>query len=77
MMNNFDEMRKLGQSNLDVTAKAFGSFSKTVQTITTEMYAERATEAYKSFGINQRALKPNNSPLWCATYNAFCVSVLD
>ena len=46
MMNNFDDMQKLGQSNLDATAKALGSFSKTAQTIATEMtdYSKKSFE---------------------------------
>jgi len=37
MTNNLDEMQKLGQSNLDATAKALGSFSETARAIATEM----------------------------------------
>ena len=46
MINNFDDMQKLGQSNLDATAKALGSFSNTAQTIATEMtnYSKKSFE---------------------------------
>lgn len=37
MMNNFDDMQKLGKENLDATVKSFGVLSKSAQSIAAEM----------------------------------------
>jgi hypothetical protein len=46
MIKNFDELQKLGQSNVDAAVKAFGEWNKGVQAIAAEMtdYTKRSFE---------------------------------
>jgi hypothetical protein len=58
MTPTFEDFQKTAKDNLDATVKAFGSFTKNAQTITTEAtdYAKKAYEANtahveKLFGV--------------------------
>jgi hypothetical protein len=46
MIKNFDELQKLGQSNVDAAVKAFGEWNKGLQAIAAEMtdYTKRSFE---------------------------------
>jgi len=46
MLDNFDDLQKLGKNNLDATMKSFGACSKTVQALATEMaeYSKKSLE---------------------------------
>ncbi len=46
MIKNFDEIQKLGQSNVDAAVKAFGEWNKGLQAIAAEMtdYTKRSFE---------------------------------
>lgn len=37
MMNNFDDLQKVGKDNMDVAMKSFGAFSKGMQSIAVEV----------------------------------------
>jgi hypothetical protein len=58
MNQQFEDMQKLGKDNMDAAMKAFGTLSKSAQTIATEQvdYAKKAFEANsahveKLFGV--------------------------
>ena len=46
MLNNLDDMQKLGKNNLEVTVQSFGALSKSSQAIAVEMaeYSKKAFE---------------------------------
>jgi hypothetical protein len=46
MLGNFEEVQKMGKTNMEATTKAFGTLSKTTQAIATEMadYSKRSFE---------------------------------
>jgi hypothetical protein len=46
MMNNFDDMQKLGKNGMEATAKSFGALSKSAQAIAVEMtdYSKKSFE---------------------------------
>lgn len=46
MLNNVDDMQKLGKDNLDASMKLFGAFSKSTQALAAEMaeYSKRSFE---------------------------------
>ena len=46
MIKNFDELQKLGQTNVDAAVKAFGEWNKGLQAIAAEMtdYTKRSFE---------------------------------
>jgi hypothetical protein len=53
MMNNFDDMQKLGKENLDATVKSLGVLSKSTQSIAAEM----ADYSKKSFEDGSKAME--------------------
>ena len=53
MLNNFDDMQKLGKNNLDATMKSFGALSKSAQAIAVEM----TDYSKKSFEDGNKALE--------------------
>lgn len=53
MLNNFDDMQKLGKNNLEASVKSFGALSKSSQAIATEM----ADYSKKSFEDGSKALE--------------------
>ena len=53
MINNFEDMQKLGKENLEATAKSFGALSKSSQAIAVEM----AEYSKKSFEEGTKALE--------------------
>ncbi len=53
MLNNLEDMQKLGKSNLDATMKSFGALSKSTQ----EIAAELADYSKKSFEDGSKALE--------------------
>lgn len=53
MLNNFDDIQKLGQNNLDAAMKAFGALTRSTQAIATEM----ADYSKKSFEDGSKALE--------------------
>ena len=53
MLNNLEDMQKLGKSNLDATVKSFGALSKSAQAIA----AEVADYSKKSFEDGSKALE--------------------
>ena len=53
MLNNFDDIQKLGKNNLEATAKSLGALSKNSQAIAAEM----ADYSKKSFEEGTKALE--------------------
>jgi hypothetical protein len=53
MLNNFDDMQKLGKNSLDATVKSFGALSKSAQAIAVEM----ADYSKKSFEDGSKTLE--------------------
>jgi hypothetical protein len=51
MLGNFEDVQKMGKSNMEATTKAFGTLSKTAQAITAEMtdYSKRSFENSTKF----------------------------
>lgn len=50
MLNNFDEMQKLGKENMDLAMESFGTVSKGLQAIATELadYQKKSFEESSS-----------------------------
>ena len=53
MLNNFEDMQKLGKDNLDAAMRSFGPLSKSVQAIAVEM----ADYSKKSFEDGSKAIE--------------------